>query len=141
MDFFSMLILGHLTGDFLLQNKWMAMNKQGSTWKCGVHCLIYTLSVVSFTWVYIKNIWWVPIVFLSHFIVDRWALADKWLELIDSRSLKDFIRFGKCYIPMEFDRENYHALRAGFTALVYTIADNTIHILLMVAGYAILRGI
>lgn len=137
-DFFATLLLGHLIGDYLLQNKWMAMNKSGSTWKCAIHCLIYTLAVTITTWPTIHNIWWSLLVFATHFPVDRWSLADKWLDLIHGRSLRDFILNGKKDIPPEYDFENYHALRAGFTALVYTAADNTIHLAGMYYGYKLL---
>ena len=43
---FEMLI-GHLVGDYLLQNDWMAENKakhKGLGWlTCAVHCLLYTM--------------------------------------------------------------------------------------------------
>ena len=137
-DFFATLVLGHLIGDYLLQNKWMAMNKSGSTWKCAVHCLIYTAAVTLTTWPTIHNVFWSLLIFASHFPVDRWSLADKWLDLINGRSLRDFIINGKKDIPPGVDFENYHALRAGFTALVYAAADNTIHLVTMYYGYKIL---
>lgn len=137
-DFFATLILGHLIGDYLLQNKWMAMNKTGSTWKCAIHCLIYTLAVTATTWPAIHNVFWSLLIFVSHFIVDRWSLADKWLDLINGRSLRDFLVNGKKEIPPDYDFENYHALRGGFTALVYAVADNTLHLVTMYYGYKIL---
>jgi hypothetical protein len=133
-DFFPTLILGHFIGDYLLQNKWMAMNKSGSTWKCAVHCLIYTLAVTLTTWSSIHSWSWSLFIFLSHFPIDRWSLADKWLDLINGRSLRDFIVNGKKDIPTDLDYENYHTLRAGFTALVYVAADNTMHLVTMYYG-------
>ncbi len=138
-NFFALLILGHMVGDYLLQNKWMAMNKSASHFKCAVHCLLYTLAVVCFTWPEIHGLLWTSIVFVSHYPIDRWGLADKWLGMINSRSLKDFIVFGKYDIPMEYDYENYHALRAGFTSIVYVATDNTMHIGLMVLGWYLVK--
>jgi hypothetical protein len=135
MNFFDLLLLGHMTGDYLFQNKWMAMNKSGSTWKCLVHCLLYTLTVALMTSPFITGWKWWLVIFLSHFPIDRWSLADLWLGLINSRSLRDFIMNGKKDIPEELDFDNYHALRGGFTALVYAAADNTIHIGLMCMGW------
>lgn len=131
-DFFVYLLLGHLIGDFLLQNKWMAVNKSASHFKCIVHCTIYTLSVSCLTWQFIPNLYWPMIVFLTHFPIDRWNLADKWLQLINGRSLTDYIKNGKQNIPNEYDFENYHVLRGGFTSVVYTATDNTMHLTLMV---------
>lgn len=137
-DFFPQLILGHFIGDFLLQNKWMAMNKSASNWKCAVHCALYTLAVTATTYPTIFSFQWSIFVFLTHFPVDRWSWADKWLDLINGRSLRDFIISGKHGIPKEYDFENYHCLRGGFTSVVYTVADNTIHLILMWYGYKLL---
>lgn len=133
-DFFASLVIGHLIGDYLLQNKWMAMNKSGSTWKCAVHCIIYTAAVSATTWQSLHGWQWSLLIFASHFPVDRWSLADKWLDLINSRSLRDFLANGKTGIPSDMDTANYHALRGGFTALVYVAADNTIHLAAMFYG-------
>ena len=135
MNFFSWLLLGHMIGDYLLQNKWMAMNKSGSTWKCTVHCLLYTFAVAISTLHYISLWQWWAVIFISHFVIDRWSLADKWLGFINGRSLTDYITNGKKDIPSEMDQENYHALRGGFVALVYAATDNTMHLILMVCGW------
>ena len=48
------MLLGHLTGDYLLQNEWMAMNKSKNHivgWTAAiVHCWIYTFAVCLFMW-------------------------------------------------------------------------------------------
>lgn len=148
-DLFPLLILGHLVGDYLFQNKWMAMNKDSSNLKCFVHCSIYTITVLMFTAVfwhsYMDFTKWAVVVFLSHFIVDRFSLADKWLDLINGRSLRDFMENGHNNIPASLnciEYMNYHSLRGGFTALVYAVADNTMHLLLMWGGAVCLtRGV
>lgn len=147
-EFFALLVLGHLLGDFFLQNKWMAMNKQGSTWKCAVHCAIYTGAVTLTTWPAIHGWAWSLLVFCSHFPIDRWSLADKWLDLINGRSLWDFMWFGHRDIHLgntgaygasaEFVRKNYHILRGGFHAVVYTVVDSTMHLFLMYYGAQLL---
>jgi len=123
------LLFGHLVGDYLLQNKWMAMNKNANNLKAIVHCLIYTVSIALFTsW----NIYWLLWVFSTHFLIDRFSLADKWLNLINGRSLSDFLNRGS----VEYGAgSNSHVLRGGFTALVYAVVDNTMHLLLMYYGY------
>lgn len=142
-EFFPNLILGHLVGDYLFQNKWMALSKGNSSWRCFVHCLVYTVTVVSFTWCSLKADWrWILLVFLAHFVVDRWSLADKWLDLIGGRSLCDFKQKGHLEVPRNPDFtsrgdnewKNYWCLRGGFTALVYAVADNTMHLVLMYYG-------
>lgn len=64
-------LVGHLVGDYLLQNDWQATGKKVSSAICGVHCLLWTASVLAFAgsawWV-----WWVPLVlFVTHFAQDR----------------------------------------------------------------------
>ena len=129
------LLLGHAVGDFLFQNKWMALSKGNSTWRCLVHCIVYTLSVCAFT--SFKPVW-ALVVFVSHFPIDRWSLADKWLMLIGGRSLVDFMLHGEEEIPEVMNARNYHALRGGFAALVYCVVDNTMHLLIMYLGYKLI---
>lgn len=135
ITFFSSLILGHLAGDYLAQNKWMALNKNGSSFKCFVHCLIYTTLVYIFTMRFNYSYIWFLLIFASHYIIDRYSIADIWLNIINGRSLKDFMQNGKKDIPNEYDFENYHILRGGFTSNVYLITDNTLHLLLMYYGF------
>jgi hypothetical protein len=135
------LLLGHLVGDYLLQNKWMAMNKSASHLKCAVHCFFYTCAVCLICRV---NSWfWPIIVFASHYFIDRYALADKWLDAISGRSLRDYMDHGTegiPWTPKEHQNKfwNYHVLRGGFTSLVYCAADNTMHLLIMWYGMKLL---
>ena len=66
--FMTEMVLGHLMGDYIAQNNWMALNKSKYDklgWvACLTHCVIYTLCVC----VFMQN-WeskWVIAVFLSH---------------------------------------------------------------------------
>lgn len=129
------LLIGHCIGDYLLQNKWMAVNKSASSFKCLVHSLLYTSAVFICTYPFCNSLYWFVLIFLSHYPIDRYSLADKWLDLINGRSLKDFIVNGKSNIPEEFDKENYHVLRGGFTSVVYCMVDNTFHFIIMFYGY------
>lgn len=96
MDGFAML-LGHLVGDYIVQNDWMAKNKT-KPWvpgpegrygheACTIHCLLYTLAVWAFTW------WWMPywglaICFAFHWPIDRFRLAKLWMIYVSGQ--KDF---------------------------------------------------
>lgn len=64
MDWF----IGHLIGDYLLQNDWMALNKKLRTWPCSVHCLLWAFSVWFCAW---WPLWTLPILFTAHFVQDR----------------------------------------------------------------------
>ena len=87
------LFLGHLAGDFLLQNRWMAMTNYQNT-KIGwiaatVHCIIYTLSVCLFMWNF--DWYWIIVVFFSHFFIDKFMLAEKYMHYIKGKGMKDYV--------------------------------------------------
>jgi hypothetical protein len=62
-------IVGHLVGDYLLQNDWMALHKKASSLRCAIHCALWTASVMLFAG------WRSPVVaavlFATHFAQDR----------------------------------------------------------------------
>ena len=107
MDGFALLV-GHLVGDYIIQNDWMASNKTnqppgpcpvGGTreeynlWReglvhwwlghitCTIHAALYTLSIT------LVSFWWMPLwgyiaCFLLHWIIDRYRLAREWMRVI-----------------------------------------------------------
>jgi hypothetical protein len=61
-------LMGHLIGDYLLQNDWMALNKKKASFPCTVHCLIWSLCVLLCArW----PLWTLPVLFITHFAQDR----------------------------------------------------------------------
>ena len=75
-------ILGHMLGDYLFQNPWMAFNKTKRNFPCIVHCLIYTLCILLVTrWLN----WKLLIVFITHFIMDRFRLATYWRKIMGDK--------------------------------------------------------
>lgn len=117
---FLALVLGHMVADYMLQTKKMALTKSqpgftGLLW-CTVHCLVYTLCVCAF--VGSLNLAFAGLVFASHFPVDRYSLASKWLKMVGSR---DFMAaYASC--------EKYHEVDLAFSCLVYAVCDNTMHL-------------
>lgn len=78
------LIVGHLIGDYIVQNDWMAANKVKSNVVCLVHCLCYTLAILA------CSFWWMPwwgliICFMTHFPIDRWRLAGWWMRNVSGQ--------------------------------------------------------
>jgi len=138
---FETLLLGHLVGDYLLQNEWMAMNKTHNTrdgWIAALtHCLLYTFAVCLIMW---NFHWiWIVAVFFSHFPIDKFGLSEMYLHYIKGKGMKDYVKkdnkkWGVPHIPLN----RYDALEGGFTAVVYTITDNTMHLLLMYFAYHII---
>ncbi len=72
-------LIGHMVGDYLLQNDWQALNKKSSTLVCLVHVLLYTLSIWAFTsW----PMWAMGIVAGTHFIQDRTGIIRAHMEAV-----------------------------------------------------------
>jgi hypothetical protein len=64
------LLVGHLVGDFLLQNDWMAQNKKTRTVPCLVHVGFYTFAVCYCAgWLAYPAAW--LLVGVPHFLIDR----------------------------------------------------------------------
>jgi hypothetical protein len=148
-------ILGHFIGDYLLQSKKTALGKSERTWKgvgiCAWHSWIYTVAVcsmVTFCAFDMRTVspglvWAYPMIFLTHYPIDRWSLADKWLELIKGRRLSDwqFRPGGEPHgtdLPLNLVHGSYMATQQAFAAIVYTVVDNLMHIILMTVGFAAL---
>ena len=98
-------IIGHLVGDYLLQNDWMALNKKQSTLHCAIHCLIWTICVCLAT--QCTNPVIVAILFASHFLQDRTQVVAWYMDAVGQKSF----RTGSC---------------APWSAIV---VDNVFHIL------------
>lgn len=79
-------LVGHLIGDYLLQNDWMAQNKKQRTFPCFVHCSAYTAAIALLTlWP-----WWaLAIVFVAHFIQDRTQVIRWWMNTIGQEKFAD----------------------------------------------------
>jgi len=137
------MLLGHLCGDYLFQNEWMAMNKSKNTLKGWIaailHCLLYTFAVCLFMWNFQPI--WIIAVFFSHFFIDKFGLAEKYMKYIKRSGLKDYIdsvdhQYTKTWIDTS---EGQRMLTGGFRAFVYAVTDNTMHLILMWGAYQLLR--
>jgi len=141
MIMFQML-LGHLVGDYLLQNEWMALNKSKNTlvgWMAALlHCMIYTWTICIFMGEFDK-IWWIA-VFLSHFPIDKFALGEKYMKLKGSsmRRYIDNVDWTATANPPKDWTMGHQMLTGGFRAVVYAVTDNTMHLLLMYIAYLII---
>jgi hypothetical protein len=119
-DMFAAIVLGHLVGDYLLQPVAMALGKsepdRNGFMECTRHCLLYSAAVcLSLYWYSdITNPLVTLAAFATHWPIDRWSLADKWMGLIRSR------RPGTTYRNKELD--------AAFYVAVYIMTDITLHL-------------
>jgi hypothetical protein len=107
--FFSILL--HFTGDYLLQNDWMATNKTKSSLACFIHALLYSLPFLLICFSY----FWL-IIFVTHYFIDRYRLAVYWIKLVN----------------WNWDSENfgYDNNKPTFMSIwLMIIIDNVFHIL------------
>ena len=127
-DILFRMLLGHLVGDYILQNNYMALNKKTSTFAGIVHCLIWSCSVILF----MPEIWgklhilFLPI-FLSHYVLDTSSFVDSFLDMIGGRSYKS----AEAYCAREDIPEFKKAYMRSYTAIVQTVADNTLHLVML----------
>ncbi|MCB0082582.1 MAG: DUF3307 domain-containing protein [Caldilineaceae bacterium] len=100
MNLFTWLFLGHLIGDWVLQNDWMAQNKQSAllNLSCATHCAIYTLTLTvtlwfsrSITYTSVQISLFFILTFLSHYLIDATNAAAGWSRLFQ-QSNSIFVR-------------------------------------------------
>ena len=73
------ILVGHLFGDFLLQNKWIASRKPGTGYVMLLHCILVTVAFYVFNW------WsWhqILLVFASHCLIDALSIGRRYSNWI-----------------------------------------------------------
>jgi hypothetical protein len=123
IEIFIPIVLGHFVADYLFQNREMAIRKSekgliGFLW-CFVPCVIYTATICAFLQTLDPMMMF--LVFMSHFPIDRWSLAGKWLRFIGGRDI----------LAAYNSVKKYREIDLSFSCLVYAIADNTMHLVLL----------
>lgn len=131
-------LIGHLVGDYLLQNDWMAAGKKKSPFICCIHALIWSVTVCWFAgW---EN-WWSPlwtehpiawtwlILFWTHFIQDHTNIIPWWMDLIGQKQFKksDEIVESRCR-SIETGWPIY-TVKPGLGPWSVIVVDNIFHIL------------
>jgi len=100
MNLFTWLLLGHFLGDWVLQNDWMAQNKQSALLNipCLVHCAIYAFTLVVTLWLsepvsYTSTqvVLFFTLIFISHYAIDATNAAGAWSRFF-RQSKTDFVR-------------------------------------------------
>lgn len=81
---FSILIIGHLIGDFLFQTSWIAKYKSTKWFTLIVHVFIYTavITVLDLLTFHQLSIWGIIFIFVSHVIIDRQTFVRWWMNQI-----------------------------------------------------------
>jgi hypothetical protein len=116
----------HLFGDFVAQNEWMAMNKHKRTWPALCHAIVY-----SAPFLLIGSVAAVSVIFVTHFIIDRWKLV------------RYLVWAKNCLAPggyppwKECSETGFHqSVPPWLATWLMIIADGTIH---LICNYAALR--
>ncbi len=78
-------IVGHLVGDYLLQNDVLALNKKRCSFHCLVHCLIWTACVCVFGGIGAVG---AVILFVTHFIQDRTNIISMYMDAVGQKSFR-----------------------------------------------------
>lgn len=77
-------LLLHFLGDYILQNDWMAQKKTENTgegyYACHIHCILYTIPFVLVLGI---SPWQSAIIFTTHFLIDKYRLAQYWIKFIN----------------------------------------------------------
>jgi len=83
MNLLPWLLVGHLVGDFLLQTRWMALEKNKNHLPLFIHSLVYSFSIGMFGYLGggIKPET-LLIIFLSHAFLDQRSFVRWWAEKI-----------------------------------------------------------
>lgn len=85
-------IVGHLVGDYLLQNDWQALNKKTDAHICALQASLWTLSVGVFSgWLFLQN--WrglliAVILYGSHFVQDHTNIVTWWMDFIGQKQFR-----------------------------------------------------
>jgi hypothetical protein len=89
MNIFTWLLLGHLLGDWVLQNDWMARGKKrGLLTLAGMtHFTIYTLTLLTMLWLagvmQSNPTFYIGLslaIFASHWLVDATDVVERWMN-------------------------------------------------------------
>lgn len=78
-------IIGHLVGDYLLQNDWMALHKKKSRFRLAVHCTLWTSSVCLFAgWGVVPY----AVLCSCHMIQDGTNIISWWMDIIGQHQFR-----------------------------------------------------
>lgn len=103
----------HLIGDYLLQNDWMAANKTKAFLPAWIHAGVYSMP---FAFIVPSELA-VLVIFLSHFLIDRYRLAQYWIRLVNWYWSGDNFGYAE-------DKPKW------MSVWLLIIVDNTLHIII-----------
>jgi hypothetical protein len=118
--------LAHLTGDYLLQSDWMALEKTKRWWPAIAHGVTYTLPYALVT----QSVVALLVIASTHVVIDRYRLAR---YVCWAKNLLAPKRYR--YPWRECAATGYHESRPAWMAVWLMIAaDNTMHLAINAAA-------
>ena len=96
MNIFDWLLIGHLLGDWLLQNDWMARGKKQAFFTCAgmVHFTLYTATTLGTLWfsntvatTMTLYLGFGAFIFTSHWLIDATDVVERWMRLYQQSNL------------------------------------------------------
>lgn len=122
---FSLVLLAHLIGDYLLQTQWMADNKT-TRWSPAIwHGLAYTLPFIIIT----HSIPALLVICVTHILIDRFRLA-KYVSWFKNQFVPKKDRYGWGH-ETNNKVTGYPKRVPDFMAIwLMIIADNTLHLII-----------
>ena len=124
------LLVGHMAGDYLLQNDFMAMNKKKWSllgwFACALHCFVYALAVCYFAgWLGRWDLF--AAVMLGHMVFDKTYLVVNWMSMTGS-----FRRLLRAEVPVIVGDGMLGSAVAGTVMAhkvwAYALVDNSFHL-------------
>ena len=139
MEWFPWLVLGHLLGDYVFQNSWMALNKKDDISICILHCAIYTILVCLSICLFGNVPFSITLlfgIFLSHIVLDGTRLVDKWISFYGQDSFTSCVHHrrnfeNKRIVDWECELNAGEIVRTSFGTFIYIAIDNTLHFFMM----------
>ena len=112
----------HLTGDYLLQSDWMALNKIKNSKAAAAHAFVYSLTLLLLKPSFVA---WFTI-FFTHFLIDRFGLA-KYVSFIKTKLAPSTFwpKWKDCCC------NGYHKdIPVWLSTWLLIISDNTLHLII-----------
>jgi hypothetical protein len=82
MSPFTVLLVAHLAGDFLLQTHWMAANKATSHKACAAHIAFYAMPMVAAGLGFGVQLEALALILAQHYLQDRYRLHLHWMRIM-----------------------------------------------------------
>lgn len=111
MNLFSWLLIAHMVGDYLFQNKWMAMNKANNLLPLITHCFLYTVIITLFSFLSTPlSLRGIALIFIGHIILDNRRFIYWWGSHITNVQPDSWLNI--------LTDQSFHILLLGFSTLL-----------------------